>query len=78
MKRRFALPRETSNSAHEHQDQQNYNYEAQAATAVIAGAIEWRATDTTNAAEENKNQNNQKDCTNDMNSFLQFCAACRT
>jgi hypothetical protein len=62
--KRFALPRETSNSAHEHQDQQNYDYEAQAATAVIAGAIEWRAADTTKAAEENKNQNNQNDCTN--------------
>jgi hypothetical protein len=57
-------PRENSNSAHEHQDQKNYDDEAQAAAAVIAGTVEWRAADATKAAEENKNQNNQNDRTN--------------
>jgi len=56
------LPCENSNSAHEHQDQQNYDYETQAAAAVIAGTVEWRAANAADATEKDQNQNDEKDC----------------
>ena len=58
------LPRENSNSAHEHQDQQNYDDEAQAAAAVIAGTVEWRAAEAADATEKDQNQNDENDCPN--------------
>jgi hypothetical protein len=45
--------RENSNSAHQHQDQQNYDNEAQAAAAVIAGTVKWRASKAADATEKN-------------------------
>ena len=51
------LVRENSNLAHENQDQQNYDDEAQAAAAVIAGTVEWRAANAADATEKDQNQN---------------------
>ena len=45
-------------------NQQNYDYETQAAAAVIPRAVEWRAADAADAAEKNKNQNDENDCPN--------------
>src|SRR6516165_7262036 len=75
-------PRENSNSAHEDQDQQNYDDETQAAAAVIAGTVEWRASNAAEAAEKSQNQNNENDCPDRhkvvpsiLPSILPICAA---
>jgi hypothetical protein len=50
--------------AHQEQDQKHDDDEAKAATAVIAGAVEWAAADPAKSAEQGDNKNDQNDCAN--------------
>jgi hypothetical protein len=44
------------------QDQQDHDYEAEAATAVIAGAVERSAADAAETAEQGDYENDKDDC----------------